>query len=503
MRTFVHDQNRPRKSFHPPHHPARGATRDPGQIDAHTPGDAFESEADRVAARIMQMSHPVQRKCACGGGCPRCQAEYHPTVKPAHAAIAGSGSDGATETPPLVDNVLRTPGRPLDTETRAFMESRFSHDFGDVRMHTDDAAAKSARAIGALAYTFGRHIAWGQNQYAPRTSEGRRLLAHELTHVLHQAGGSPAVQRQAVPEPTTPRTTPAYAVTTSGCDQLPYDKKYVEGAARRTFDEVKDGNCIGNESLKNDVLEKLANLKIVCQQGGAEGPCGEGVKPDSFNLYEASRKTSLCPSRIEPVILHEAVHLTESFSFYHGNLSYDCAESCFPGEDPLKRGDPSKCTFERSALPSLGASAGLAFTGKGDPTSYFRLYAGFDKRRPILSFIDGSLGIGVSLIGATDAGRPGSEPSGRSALISLIGALRFDPGKIGGGYFSVSGGLGFAAKDPKSGLGKEVGVGFGYRWHIYDVSLNAGINYDPTRRAGDEKLYTLSASISFAQKIRP
>lgn len=370
------------------------------------------------------------------------------------------------------------------------MELRFGHDFGQVKVHTDDRAVESARAVDARAYTVGRDIAFGQGQYAPQTLEGRRLLAHELTHVLHQTGGSkgaPALQR---------------AVVTSGCDKLPYDKTKVEEAAQRVYEHVKTSGCIENESLRKDLLEKLGSLKIKCKPGGNEGPCGSAEGSQTVNLYEAINKTSLCPT-IDAALFHEAVHLTESLSISHGTLSWDCGEACYPGTDQLKRGDASKCGLERDALPLLGVSAGRAFSRKGDSANYFRLYAGMEKRRLIFSFVDGSLGIGASFIGDPESGEAGTAPSGTTGLISLIGALRFDTGKAGAHYFSVSGGLGLAFGNDKKDLGAVVGVGAGYRWRVLDVSLNAGIDYNPTRNLGDEKMYTLSASFSLAQKVRP
>ncbi|HLG14203.1 MAG TPA: DUF4157 domain-containing protein [Blastocatellia bacterium] len=84
--------------------------------------------------------------------------------------------------------VLNSPGQPLDTHTRAFMEPRFGHDFSQVRVHADTRAAESARTVNALAYTVGSDIAFGGGEYAPGTKGGRRLLAHELTHVVQQQG---------------------------------------------------------------------------------------------------------------------------------------------------------------------------------------------------------------------------------------------------------------------------------------------------------------------------
>ncbi|MFD9005538.1 DUF4157 domain-containing protein [Streptomyces sp. NPDC059582] len=106
--------------------------------------------------------------------------------------------------PTEVDDVVRSSGQPLEPDARAFMEQRFGRDFSGVRVHTDAEAARSAQSVQALAYTVGRHIAFAPGMYAPATREGRRLLAHELTHVAQQteargAGARPTLQRQQAP----------------------------------------------------------------------------------------------------------------------------------------------------------------------------------------------------------------------------------------------------------------------------------------------------------------
>lgn len=88
--------------------------------------------------------------------------------------------------PPVVHEVLQSPGQPLDATICAFMEPRFGYNFGNVRVHTDAKAAESARTVNALAYTVGRDVVFSAGQYSPDTDEGRKLMAHELTHVLQQ-----------------------------------------------------------------------------------------------------------------------------------------------------------------------------------------------------------------------------------------------------------------------------------------------------------------------------
>lgn len=99
-------------------------------------------------------------------------------------AAAGPTSETV---PPIVHEVLRSHGAPLDATTRAFMEPRFGHDFSRVRVHTDAKAAESARAVHAQAYTVGQNIVFGPGHSSPHSQAGRRLLAHELVHTLQQA----------------------------------------------------------------------------------------------------------------------------------------------------------------------------------------------------------------------------------------------------------------------------------------------------------------------------
>ncbi len=108
-----------------------------------------------------------------------------PAVAQRKAAPEASQAAGSQS---LVQNVLASPGRPLDVSTRDFFATRFGHDFGDVRVHDDATAAASARGVQALAYTVGKDVVFGAGQYSPGTSAGRHLLAHELTHVVQQRG---------------------------------------------------------------------------------------------------------------------------------------------------------------------------------------------------------------------------------------------------------------------------------------------------------------------------
>jgi len=146
------------------------------------------------AQRQVQSSTPIasgilQRKCG--------------KLRKKGPLLQRSAAGPSAETvPPIVHEVLRSPGRPLDSATRAFFELRFGHDFSRVRVHTDAKAAQSARAVNARAYTVGREVVFGANQYVPRTPKGLHLLAHELAHTVQQRNSMASADVQTISNPT-------------------------------------------------------------------------------------------------------------------------------------------------------------------------------------------------------------------------------------------------------------------------------------------------------------
>jgi Domain of unknown function (DUF4157) len=128
------------------------------------PGERAEREADRMAEQVARgrVAAPGPG-CPCGGACPRCRS--------------AAGESAGT-------------GRPLDPRTRSLMETGFGHDFGRVRIHADGEAASAAHSFDARAFTVGSHVVFGAGEYRPASGEGRTLLAHELAHVVQQAGST-------------------------------------------------------------------------------------------------------------------------------------------------------------------------------------------------------------------------------------------------------------------------------------------------------------------------
>jgi hypothetical protein len=137
--------------------------------------DAYEREADAVAEKVMRMEDTDHVQAMISPGDIRRKSDQ--------------GAGAQTEAPAEVHDAIHSTGTGLDDATRSFMESRLGYDFKDVKVHTDTLAAKSAQSINALAYTSGNDIVFNAGQYLPGTESGKRLLAHELTHVVQQGGG--------------------------------------------------------------------------------------------------------------------------------------------------------------------------------------------------------------------------------------------------------------------------------------------------------------------------
>ncbi|MEN6488607.1 MAG: DUF4157 domain-containing protein [Smithella sp.] len=157
----------------------------------------------------------------------------------------------AASAPPLVKEVLRSPGQPLEGKTRSFFEQRLGHDFSRVRVHTDERAAKSAQEVNALAYTVGRNISFGSGQFAPETEAGRKLLAHELTHVLQNEIYNTApdrLQRQALPR--RPAAEQQAAMSESGPKDL--SDEQLDDHVKQLYEELRSSGSLREPSLRLD-----------------------------------------------------------------------------------------------------------------------------------------------------------------------------------------------------------------------------------------------------------
>jgi hypothetical protein len=174
------------------------------KLSVNQPGDKFEQEADAMAERVLKMDTrsvaspqtintippAVQRKCS------HCEDEE----KKKQLQRKESNADHPQVNDRMTGYLdgLHNSGAPFPQQARNYFEPRFGYDFSKVRIHTDTAAAQSARSINALAYTTSNNIVFNSGQYDPRTNAGKKLLGHELTHVIQQRQGK-TIQRAPAP----------------------------------------------------------------------------------------------------------------------------------------------------------------------------------------------------------------------------------------------------------------------------------------------------------------
>lgn len=174
------------------------------KLSINKPNDVYEQEADSVAEQVMRMPvnrnentffkpvslNSIQRKCA------ECDEEE----KLQRKEISNGKVNADNELEEYIGS-LDSHGDTLSNNVRSFFEPRFGYDFSNVRIHSNSAASNSAQSINALAYTSGNNIVFNQNQYSPETDTGKRLLSHELTHVIQQSGFSGnTLQKQEAPK---------------------------------------------------------------------------------------------------------------------------------------------------------------------------------------------------------------------------------------------------------------------------------------------------------------
>jgi hypothetical protein len=170
-----------------------GGPRLQAKLTVSEPGDPSELEADRLADQVIRMADPS----AGSEPCLDSEAERDTLLRREYGASSGPGmsSDLASQISHL------GLGQPLDPGTRALFEPRFGHNFSQVRVHTDEKAAHSARALQASAYTIGGHIVFAGGARGATNGAGNHLLAHELAHVVQQRtqSSTPMIQRQLNP----------------------------------------------------------------------------------------------------------------------------------------------------------------------------------------------------------------------------------------------------------------------------------------------------------------
>jgi hypothetical protein len=424
------------------------------------PGDIYEQEADRMADRVMATS-----------------AQFSVSGAPSRIQRVSGQSNGRMDAAPVsVHQTLASPGTPLEAAIRHDMEQRFGYDFSRVRVHSGGTAQQSAREVNATAYTVGQNIVFDAGRFAPATHEGRRLIAHELTHVVQQSGaeGSGAGQGGVL------QRAPAHGT------QADYERLVKQGTWCR--DSEQSGQLHPGLQCYRDIPSPRGypSGEQFCFDK-ATGQFAE-ASPDYVSAVSGQEEDGTCDI---PTRLTDPPHpFSQRGRRALGHLAADIGT-----EDP----DIIGRQFGRIsgvamgiALPKHGLDSGLGtvaipailgFVAGELGARGLPLLNGLAKKHGFLPTI--SLGFGSNLGGGLGVGfekrdRPlplvpvnsyltfgldsslavTDEPGARSTFLAKVG-VRIDPGKQGGLFALGSVGAGLAAgRDVSGATSAELGAGF-------------------------------------------
>lgn len=237
--------------------------------------DPLEREADRIAGQVMARSAAAV------------------STDSFRIQRASQQAGSMAIVPASVDRVLAGPGKPFDATLQQDMEQRFGHDFSKVRVHTGAAAAQSAQEVNAHAYTVGHDIVFGAGQFVPGTSDGRRLIAHELTHVLQQSGVSgigsgklgtvhdPLLQRDLALQPTNPNAQEVNLTAQQIRDAINFNRRRYDAENTRLIQDVVGAPVTG--TFDEETIRLIARYQDDFGLTPADGKVG----PDTFDQLTA------------------------------------------------------------------------------------------------------------------------------------------------------------------------------------------------------------------------
>lgn len=192
--------------------------------------DVYEQEADAVADKVMRMEQDEEK-----------------LIQPRRSA-----GQSLMEAPSIVHDAINSGGKKLDPSTQSFMEDKFGYDFSTVKIHDDAVAARSAQSVNALAYTSGNDIVFNKGQYTPDTNSGKKLLAHELTHVVQQGGEGAGRTLSKKSGGVIQRSLQGYVDAMNAKPDADYGKaaKHLNGEPKKTIAYILENNLKGATVIK-------------------------------------------------------------------------------------------------------------------------------------------------------------------------------------------------------------------------------------------------------------
>jgi hypothetical protein len=270
------------------------------------PGDIYEQEADRVAEEVMRMPDlsKAQRKGVSEYDqvpsiqrvCTECEEELQrqPMEEEEELLQTKEVSGSTLELAPSVEsqiNSVRGRGQPLPESARALFEPRFGQDFSHVRIHTDSQANESAKSVNALAYTVGTDIVFATGQYTPETESGKKLMAHELTHVVQQkTDGSNYIQRDLALTPPNPDVAEPVLSDAEIRDAIDFNNRGYQSDVIRLIQDVVGAGVTG--TMDEDTVRLIALIQAQFNLADVDGKVG----PDTFDLLVRELSAESAPT---------------------------------------------------------------------------------------------------------------------------------------------------------------------------------------------------------------
>ncbi|HET7461542.1 MAG TPA: DUF4157 domain-containing protein [Longimicrobium sp.] len=326
-------------------------------------GDAYEREADQVAEQVMRMPAPGSVESTAAPSVQR-QGDEEESELQAQPLVAGitplppggvqragdddderelvqaKSADGdphaGREAPAEASEILRSPGEPLDAGTRSFIEPRFGAGFEGVRVHTGASADVAARSVGARAYTVGNHVVFGAGEYTPGNDAGKRLLAHELTHVVQQGGAAepPETARRTPVGPRVQREKKkAAGPCAGGTKTVTVDLVKMDGATRTPADDLAEVNkifapcCVKFTAGSSHTATAAQTTAWIGDQDVKVAPgCGD-IEAEEKSLYDNAIKDLKLTSRIRAYF----VNSISGVSAYGYSIGGYCAKGAAAG----------------------------------------------------------------------------------------------------------------------------------------------------------------------------
>lgn len=282
------------------------------KLTINQPDDVYEQEADAMADHVTQTVDP--------------SLNNNSFFKPSTTPVQRKENDNVAEASSQTENYINSlsGGNSLNEKDKSFFESRMGYDLSNVRLHTDSVAAKSAQSVNALAYTSGNNIVFNQNQYAPETDNGKRLLVHELTHVVQQNSG--AVQRKLIQRDA------------GGVKQSKYGDIYVD-VVQGNIEVAKwqDAYDVLHPLSDTRVMQVLSKLRDIYDANNLSSltllkrnkPAGVQARFDAL-LFRADNFVSLNPSHADELVGKNDKFELQTFTTT-GNAIPDVALHSNPG----------------------------------------------------------------------------------------------------------------------------------------------------------------------------